>query len=199
MTLGFFGIRQQRIRRQDFTSEKDDVGPGQNSGTPRARIGFFTGTVRKGRGLSRRNFRGAGVLDGGASLSDRVTPAAHAARGWRTLSSQENRRVLLSSQEAFVADGPLIVQSDKTVLLEVDHPRAAEARQPSRRSPNSSAPRSTSTPIGSHRSPCGMRGPRATTQSRSSMRWSVTRVSRSPSLCSSTSSTPWAATGDCSW
>jgi len=28
-----------------------------------------------------------------------------------------------------VADGPLIVQSDKTVLLEVDHPRAAEARQ----------------------------------------------------------------------
>ncbi len=28
-----------------------------------------------------------------------------------------------------MADGPLIVQSDKTVLLEVDHPRAAEARQ----------------------------------------------------------------------
>jgi DNA excision repair protein ERCC-3 len=27
-----------------------------------------------------------------------------------------------------VTDGPLIVQSDKTVLLEVDHPRAAEAR-----------------------------------------------------------------------
>jgi len=28
-----------------------------------------------------------------------------------------------------VADGPLIVQSDKTVLLEVDHPRADAARQ----------------------------------------------------------------------
>lgn len=28
-----------------------------------------------------------------------------------------------------MADGPLIVQSDKTVLLEVDHERANEARQ----------------------------------------------------------------------
>ena len=28
-----------------------------------------------------------------------------------------------------VTDGPLIVQSDKTLLLEVDHPRAAEARK----------------------------------------------------------------------
>src|SRR4051812_38568325 len=28
-----------------------------------------------------------------------------------------------------VTDGPLIVQSDKTLLLEVDHPMAAEARQ----------------------------------------------------------------------
>ena len=28
-----------------------------------------------------------------------------------------------------MTDGPLIVQSDKTVLLEVDHPQAAEARQ----------------------------------------------------------------------
>ena len=28
-----------------------------------------------------------------------------------------------------MADGPLIVQSDKTVLLEVDHPAADEARQ----------------------------------------------------------------------
>ena len=26
-------------------------------------------------------------------------------------------------------DGPLIVQSDKTLLLEVDHPSAAEARK----------------------------------------------------------------------
>ena len=28
-----------------------------------------------------------------------------------------------------MADGPLIVQSDKTLLLEVDHPRADEARR----------------------------------------------------------------------
>ncbi|MER2137256.1 MAG: helicase-associated domain-containing protein, partial [Arthrobacter sp.] len=27
-----------------------------------------------------------------------------------------------------MVDGPLIVQSDKTILLEVDHPKAVEAR-----------------------------------------------------------------------
>ncbi|TYR16821.1 helicase-associated domain-containing protein, partial [Corynebacterium urealyticum] len=27
-----------------------------------------------------------------------------------------------------IGDGPLIVQSDKTVLLEIDHPKAQEAR-----------------------------------------------------------------------
>jgi DNA excision repair protein ERCC-3 len=39
-----------------------------------------------------------------------------------------------------VNDGPLIVQSDKTLLLEVDHPLAPEAR--------AAIARSTSTPIG---------------------------------------------------
>ena len=51
-----------------------------------------------------------------------------------------------------MTDGPLIVQSDKTLLLEVDHPAGRGGpRPPSRRSPSWSARPSTSTPTGSPR------------------------------------------------
>ena len=69
-----------------------------------------------------------------------------------------------------VTDGPLIVQSDKTLLLEVDHELATSAATRSRPSPSWSAPPSTSTPTGSPRSACGTRGPPGTTPSRSSTR-----------------------------
>ena len=97
-----------------------------------------------------------------------------------------------------VADGPLIVQSDKTLLLEVDHP---PPRRPARRSlpsRSSNARPSTSTPTASPRWPCGTRGPPGTTPSRSSTRSSGSPATPSPSRCSSTSSTPWAATAACS-
>ena len=59
-----------------------------------------------------------------------------------------------------MTDGPLIVQSDKTLLLEVDHPRRAGARaRRSPRSPSWSARPSTSTPTGSPRWRCGTRAP----------------------------------------
>ena len=59
-----------------------------------------------------------------------------------------------------MADGPLIVQSDKTLLLEVDHPaRRRGARRRSRRSPSWSARPSTSTPTASPRWRCGTRAP----------------------------------------
>ena len=76
-------------------------------------------------------------------------------------------------------DGPLIVQSDKTLLLEVDHARRRRvpARR-SRRSPSSSARPSTSTPTGSPRWGCGTRARPGTTPSRSSTRCS--RYSRYP-------------------
>ena len=79
-----------------------------------------------------------------------------------------------------MTDGPLIVQSDKTLLLEVDHPSAEAAAGPSRRSPSSSAPPSTSTPTGSPRSACGTRAPPATTPSRSSTRCSTLQPLRRP-------------------
>ena len=57
-------------------------------------------------------------------------------------------------------DGPLIVQSDKTLLLEVDHEQADAAPQGDRaRSPSSSAAPSTSTPTGSR--PLGLWNARA--------------------------------------
>lgn len=40
----------------------------------------------------------------------------------------EDARALTCPGNSRLADGPLIVQSDKTVLLEVDHPQAREAR-----------------------------------------------------------------------
>ncbi len=43
-----------------------------------------------------------------------------------------------------MTDGPLIVQSDKTLLLEVDHPKAGRPAPRSRRSPSSSARPNTS-------------------------------------------------------
>ena len=55
----------------------------------------------------------------------------------------------VAAAEEHVNDGPLIVQSDKTLLLEVDHAarRGVPARR-SRPSPSSSARPSTSTPTG---------------------------------------------------
>ena len=67
-----------------------------------------------------------------------------------------------------MSDGPLIVQSDKTLLLEVDHPRADAARR-------AIAPFAELERAPEHihtyrltRSGCGTPGPPATTPSRSS-------------------------------
>jgi DNA excision repair protein ERCC-3 len=60
-----------------------------------------------------------------------------------------------------MADGPLIVQSDRTVLLEVAHPDAETRATSSRSSPSSSAHPSTSTPTGSPGWGSGTRAPRA--------------------------------------
>ncbi len=55
-----------------------------------------------------------------------------------------------------MSDGPLIVQSDRTVLLEVAHADAESARATnSRSSPSWNEPPSTSTPTGSPASDCG--------------------------------------------
>ena len=99
-----------------------------------------------------------------------------------------------------MTDGPLIVQSDKTLLLEVDHPTARATRgRRSRRSPSWSARPSTCTPTGSPRWRCGTRAPPGTTPSRWSTRWSASPATRCRSRCWSTSSTRWTATAGCSW
>ena len=54
--------------------------------------------------------------------------SAHSVRGGRTPRRERPATVSTRKVKPSVPDGPLIVQSDKTVLLEVDHPLAAEAR-----------------------------------------------------------------------
>ena len=98
-----------------------------------------------------------------------------------------------------MTDGPLIVQSDKTLLLEVDHAlvrRRAGTRSP--RSPSSNAHLSTSTPTGSPRSASGTPGPPVTTPSRWSTRCCGTAATPSRTPCSSTSPRRWPATDACS-
>lgn len=96
-----------------------------------------------------------------------------------------------------MTDGPLIVQSDKTVLLEVDHEQAGAAR-------TAIALRRTRTRTRTrahlpHPTPLALWNARAAgpTPSRSSTHWSPTPGTRCPRPCWSTSSTPWAATADC--
>jgi hypothetical protein len=88
-----------------------------------------------------------------------------------------------------MADGPLIVQSDRTVLLEVAHPDAETRATSSRSSPSSSAHPSTSTPTGS---PGWGSGTRAAGHSADDMLATLDRWSRfpCPHRCRSTSVRP---------
>jgi Helicase conserved C-terminal domain len=84
-----------------------------------------------------------------------------------------------------MTDGPLIVQSDKTVLLEVDHDQADAARQ-------AIAPFAEL-----ERAPEHVHTYRIT-PSRLSTPWSPSPGTRYRNRCWWTSSTPWPATDVCS-
>jgi DNA excision repair protein ERCC-3 len=96
-----------------------------------------------------------------------------------------------------LTDGPLIVQSDKTLLLEVDHEQADACRKAI--APFAELERAPEhvhtyrlTPLG-----CGTRAPRATTPSRSSTRCCATAATPSRTRCSSTSRRRWRGTAGC--
>ena len=80
-----------------------------------------------------------------------------------------------------MTDGPLIVQSDKTLLLEVDHERAVRLPQGDRAVRRARAVPGAHPHLPAHaRWGCGTPAPPATTPSRSSTRCCPTRATRSP-------------------
>ena len=99
-----------------------------------------------------------------------------------------------------MTDGPLIVQSDKTLLLEVDHParrRGAHRDRAVRRARARAGARAhlPGDPAGAVERP--RRGARRRAGRRRAR--PVLPVRRCRSRCWWTSSTRWAATGGCSW
>ncbi|MEE3919381.1 hypothetical protein V2I01_16735 [Micromonospora sp. BRA006-A] len=69
-------------------------------------------------------------------------------------------------EDAGVSGGPLIVQSDKTLLLEVDHPDAQACRMAIAPFAELERSPSTCTRTGSRRWACGTPGPRQATTPR---------------------------------
>jgi DNA excision repair protein ERCC-3 len=93
-----------------------------------------------------------------------------------------------------MTDGPLIVQSDKTLLLEVDHPGPRRRGATSRRSPSSSAPRAH--PHLPRHPARAVERPRRRARRRAGRRraGATQPVCRAAGRCSSTSPTRWPAT-----
>ena len=97
-----------------------------------------------------------------------------------------------------MTDGPLIVQSDKTLLLEVDHPtRSRVPARRSRRSPSSSAPRARAHLPADAARP--VERPRRRPRRRAGRRRAADASAATPcrTRCSSTSPTRWPATAGC--
>ena len=98
-----------------------------------------------------------------------------------------------------MTDGPLIVQSDKTVLLEVDHEQAGAARAAI--APFAELERAPEH-IHTYRiTPLALWNARAAGHDAEQVVDALvaSRVTRCRSRCWSTSSTPWPATAACSW
>ena len=95
--------------------------------------------------------------------------------------------------------GPLVVQSDKTILLEVDHPDAPAARTAIARLRSAELERSPEHVHTYRITPLALWNARyrrqQRTPSRQSTSWCGSPVTRSLRRSSSTWPTPWAATG----
>ncbi len=99
-----------------------------------------------------------------------------------------------------MTDGPLIVQSDKTVLLEVDHEQAGAARAAI--APFAELERAPEHVHTYRITPLALWNARAAGHDAEQVvdaLVSASRGTRCRSRCSSTSSTPWPVTGACSW
>lgn len=98
-----------------------------------------------------------------------------------------------------MTDGPLIVQSDKTVLLEVDHELAGAARAAI--APFAELERAPEHVHTYRITPLALWNARAAGHDAEQVVDALVSYSRYavPQPCSSTSSTPWPATDDCSW
>ena len=99
-----------------------------------------------------------------------------------------------------MTDGPLIVQSDKTVLLEVDHELAGAARAAI--APFAELERAPEHVHTYRITPLALWNARAAGHDAEQVvdaLVSVTRATRCRSRCWSTSSTPWPAMAGCSW
>jgi len=81
-----------------------------------------------------------------------------------------------------MTDGPLIVQSDRTLLLETDHPEAAACRGAIATFAELERSPSTCTPIVSRRWRCGTPGLPATTPNRLSTRCCGGRATQSSGI-----------------
>lgn len=97
-----------------------------------------------------------------------------------------------------MTDGPLIVQSDKTVLLEVDHEQAGAARAAI--APFAELERAPEHVHTYRITPLALWNARAAGHDAEQVVDALVSFSRYPyrSHCWSTSSTPWPATGGCS-
>ena len=99
-----------------------------------------------------------------------------------------------------MTDGPLIVQSDKTVLLEVDHELAGAARAAI--APFAELERAPEHVHTYRITPLALWNARAAGHDAEQVvdaLVSASRATRCRSRCSSTSSTRWPATAGCNW
>ncbi|BBY25913.1 hypothetical protein MSEDJ_00090 [Mycolicibacterium sediminis] len=98
-----------------------------------------------------------------------------------------------------MTDGPLIVQSDKTLLLEIDHELAGAAR--SAIAPFAELERAPEHVHTYRITPLALWNARAAGHDAEQVVDALVSFSATPcrSRCWSTSSTPWPATAACSW